>query len=83
MLTVIREEGGAAMVQGYAKVAGKPKDLPLHGTVGVRHGPMPLEGLVTVQCGAESAHTPPYAAKGRPMPTLAASMLTRRPAKAR
>ena len=35
LLTVMHEEIGCAMAQGYAKVSGKPMGLLFHGTVGI------------------------------------------------
>jgi thiamine pyrophosphate-dependent acetolactate synthase large subunit-like protein len=40
LLTVMHEEIGCAMAQGYAKVSGKPMGLLFHGTVGIQHAAM-------------------------------------------
>jgi thiamine pyrophosphate-dependent acetolactate synthase large subunit-like protein len=40
VLTVMHEEAGAAMAQAYAKAAGKPMALLVHGTVGMLHASM-------------------------------------------
>jgi acetolactate synthase-1/2/3 large subunit len=40
LLTVLHEESGAAIAHGYAKAAGKPMMVLLHGTVGLLHASM-------------------------------------------
>ena len=42
LLTVLHEEIGVAMAQGYAKIAGKPMAVLAHGTVGLQHASMAL-----------------------------------------
>ncbi len=42
LLTVLHEEIGVAMAQGYAKIAGKPMVMLAHGTVGLQHASMGL-----------------------------------------
>lgn len=42
ILTVMHEESGAAMAHGYAKAAGKPMALMVHGTVGLLHASMAI-----------------------------------------
>lgn len=40
LITVLHEEAGAALAHGYAKAAGKPMMLLVHGTVGLLHASM-------------------------------------------
>jgi thiamine pyrophosphate-dependent acetolactate synthase large subunit-like protein len=40
ILTCLHEESAAAMAHGYAKAAGKPMGIMLHGTVGLQHASM-------------------------------------------
>ena len=40
LLTVMHEEIGCAIAQGYAKVSGKPLATLFHGTVGIQHAAM-------------------------------------------
>ncbi|GFE80145.1 thiamine pyrophosphate-binding protein [Steroidobacter agaridevorans] len=47
LLTVLHEEIGVAMAQGYAKIAGKPMAVLAHGTVGLQHASM---GLYNAYC---------------------------------
>lgn len=47
LLTVVHEEIGVAMAQGYAKVTGKPMGVLAHGTVGLQHASM---GLYNAYC---------------------------------
>jgi thiamine pyrophosphate-dependent acetolactate synthase large subunit-like protein len=42
LLTCLHEEAGVAMAHGYAKAAGKPMLVCVHGTVGLLHGSMAL-----------------------------------------
>ncbi|HEY7443063.1 MAG TPA: thiamine pyrophosphate-binding protein [Vicinamibacterales bacterium] len=42
LLTCLHEESGMAMAHGYAKAAGKPMAVILHGTVGLLHSSMAL-----------------------------------------
>jgi thiamine pyrophosphate-dependent acetolactate synthase large subunit-like protein len=42
ILTCLHEEVSVALAHGYAKVAGKPIAVMLHGTVGVQHGAMAI-----------------------------------------
>lgn len=42
LLTVLHEEIGVAMAQGYAKIANKPMVMLAHGTVGLQHASMAL-----------------------------------------
>jgi hypothetical protein len=42
LLTCLHEESAMAMAHGYAKVAGKPMAVVLHGTVGLLHSSMAL-----------------------------------------
>ena len=40
LLTCMHEEAAVAMAHGYAKVAGKPMGVLVHGTVGLQHAAM-------------------------------------------
>ena len=40
LLTCLHEESAVAMAHGYAKAAGKPMGVMLHGTVGLQHAAM-------------------------------------------
>ena len=42
ILTCLHEESAAGVAHGYAKAAGKPMGVMLHGTVGLQHGSMAL-----------------------------------------
>ncbi len=42
LLTVLHEEAGAAIAHGYAKAAGKPMMVLMHGTVGLLHASMAI-----------------------------------------
>lgn len=42
ILTCLHEESAAGIAHGYAKAAGKPLGVMLHGTVGLQHGAMAL-----------------------------------------
>lgn len=42
ILTCLHEESAAGIAHGYAKAAGKPLGVMLHGTVGLQHGSMAL-----------------------------------------
>src|SRR5947199_2543521 len=41
-LTCMHEESSVAMAHGYAKAAGKPMGVLVHGTVGLQHASMAL-----------------------------------------
>ena len=47
ILTCLHEESAAGMAHGYAKAAGKPMGVMLHGTVGLQHGAM---GIYNAWC---------------------------------
>jgi acetolactate synthase I/II/III large subunit len=47
MLTCVHEEIAVAMAQGYAKIAGKPMAVMVHGTVGMQHAAM---GIYNAWC---------------------------------
>ncbi len=42
ILTCLHEESAAGIAHGYAKAAGKPMGVMLHGTVGLQHGSMAI-----------------------------------------
>src|SRR5205085_2314029 len=42
LLTCLHEEASAAMAHGYAKIAGKPMLIMVHGTVGLQHAAMAI-----------------------------------------
>ena len=42
LLTCLHEESAVAMAHGYAKAAGKPMGVMLHGTVGLQHAAMAI-----------------------------------------
>ena len=42
LLTCLHEEASVALAHGYAKVAGKPMAVMLHGVVGLQHGSMAI-----------------------------------------
>jgi thiamine pyrophosphate-dependent acetolactate synthase large subunit-like protein len=42
ILTCLHEESAAAMAHGYAKAAGKPMGVMVHGTVGLQHASMAI-----------------------------------------
>ena len=42
LLTCLHEESAVAMAHGYAKAAGKPMGVFLHGTVGLQHAAMAI-----------------------------------------
>ena len=47
ILTCLHEESAAGIAHGYAKAAGKPMGVMLHGTVGLQHGAM---GIYNAWC---------------------------------
>jgi acetolactate synthase-1/2/3 large subunit len=47
LLTCVHEEIAVAMAQGYAKIAGRPMGVMVHGTVGLQHAAM---GLYNAWC---------------------------------
>ena len=42
LITCLHEETSVAMAHGYAKAAGKPMAVMMHGTVGLQHGAMAI-----------------------------------------
>jgi acetolactate synthase I/II/III large subunit len=73
LLTVLHEDAGAAMAHAYAKAAGKPMGLLVHGTVGLLHASMgifqafadrvPLFAMVAHQRNAVTLLNRPHSAQ--------------------